>query len=278
MTLTQSRFPGIAALAVGWGLCPAAYGQQAPEAAPMPASQQNAMVETYCVVCHNQGRMLGGLSLQEFDAAHPDPAVAGMMVNKLEGGAMGASGVEPPPWVVTKALIQALSESASNAAAATDGWALKSFNDPATAIPLVTAQIVRELPSAVNPGMFHGYELTLTCRKSSDMSRSGLEGGLADMQLATYAKEGLNGPRTARAITVAKDGSTMLRYEADGKAGVAMLHALEENAGILTAEMPLPTDTLIIRNLFADEAISFPFGGLTPTVRQVLVTCLSGAQ
>jgi hypothetical protein len=34
----------------------------------MPAAQQNALVETYCAVCHTDASRNGGLSLQHFDA------------------------------------------------------------------------------------------------------------------------------------------------------------------------------------------------------------------
>jgi hypothetical protein len=41
------------------------------------------------VVCHDEAKLAGGLSLETFDAAHFDPGVAGMMVSKLEGGRTG---------------------------------------------------------------------------------------------------------------------------------------------------------------------------------------------
>jgi hypothetical protein len=49
----------------------------------MPAAQQNALLQKYCVVCHTDAHMNGGLSLEHFDAAHPDPGVAAMLVSKL---------------------------------------------------------------------------------------------------------------------------------------------------------------------------------------------------
>jgi hypothetical protein len=39
----------------------------------MPVPQQNALVQKYCAVCHSDAHMNGGLSLQHFDAAYPDP-------------------------------------------------------------------------------------------------------------------------------------------------------------------------------------------------------------
>ena len=60
--------------------------------ATMPASRQNELVRTYCTVCHTDAARNGGLSLEHFDAANPDPGVAAMLASKLKGKAMGASG------------------------------------------------------------------------------------------------------------------------------------------------------------------------------------------
>src|SRR5689334_21722753 len=75
----------------------------------MPVLQQNALVQKYCAVCHSDAKMMGGLSLEHFDAAHPDPSIATMMVNKLNSGAMGAAGIAQPDRSVVDALASALS-------------------------------------------------------------------------------------------------------------------------------------------------------------------------
>src|SRR5271170_536036 len=99
----------------------------------MPASQQNAVVQKYCAVCHNDAHLNGGLSLEHFDAAHADPSVAAMIVSKLTGlslekvsaaqadpavaatlagmmktGAMGAAGIAVPDMTTQQALVIAL--------------------------------------------------------------------------------------------------------------------------------------------------------------------------
>ena len=63
------------------GLIPAAAAGDS-----MPAAQQNALVQKYCAVCHNDAHVNGGLSLEHFDAAQPDPGVAAMLVSKLTNG------------------------------------------------------------------------------------------------------------------------------------------------------------------------------------------------
>ena len=50
----------------------------------MPLGQQGALVKKYCVVCHNDTRLIGGMSLEHLNPAHPDPSIAGMMVSKLQ--------------------------------------------------------------------------------------------------------------------------------------------------------------------------------------------------
>ena len=95
----------------------------------MPAAQQNALVGKYCATCHDNKKRLGGLTLETFDAARPDPAIASMMVNKLDGGAMGAAGLAQPDKTTVTALRSALAAAARNTEAATGGWTLLAFND-----------------------------------------------------------------------------------------------------------------------------------------------------
>src|ERR1700692_2866823 len=57
---------------------------------------QTALVQKYCAVCHTDAQRNGGLSLEHFDAAHPDPGVVAMLVSKLKAKAMGAAGITLP--------------------------------------------------------------------------------------------------------------------------------------------------------------------------------------
>ena len=77
----------VAALAAGL-----ISGSVAVAGGAMPVAQQNALVKKYCAVGHSDADMNGGLSLERFDAAQPDPGVAAMIVSKLKSNAMGASG------------------------------------------------------------------------------------------------------------------------------------------------------------------------------------------
>jgi len=142
----------VAALVAGLAI-PAAAATGA-----MPVAQQNALVEKYCAVCHNDANKTGGLSLENFDAAHPDPSVVAMMVSKLKDGAFGASGVPLPDRTTQDALLSALSAEAAGASE----WTVNRTQDPEA--PILTASILREILSTANAGEPNVYRLALTCR------------------------------------------------------------------------------------------------------------------
>ena len=183
---------------------PAAYGQgettQAPPAirvnAAMPTAQQNALVQKYCEVCHTDAHLNGGLSLEHFDAARPDPGVAAMIISKLTSlspkqvsasqqqdpsvatliaskmktGAMGAAGIPVPDRPTQLALLSALSSEAVGASE----WTVSRITNAPQA-PIFTTSIVQETPSPTNAGDTDMYRLTLACRADTNE---------AEMQLA----------------------------------------------------------------------------------------------
>lgn len=54
----------------------------------MPVARQNAIVQTYCAVCHTDASMNGGLSLEHFDSATAAPSLKAMMLSKITSGAL----------------------------------------------------------------------------------------------------------------------------------------------------------------------------------------------
>ena len=68
------------------GICTSVVVSPAMAAERIPVRQQNAIVQKHCAVCHNDGTLNGGLSLQDFDAASVAPSLAAMMLSKLTSG------------------------------------------------------------------------------------------------------------------------------------------------------------------------------------------------
>ena len=56
------------------------------------------IVEEYCVTCHNDATLLGGMSLEAFDADHPEGSaeLAEKMIRKLRAGMMPPAGMPRP--------------------------------------------------------------------------------------------------------------------------------------------------------------------------------------
>ena len=74
---------------------------QAPAATPPPAtaaSPQRALINQYCLGCHNDRAKIGGLSLTDFnpDAADQHAEVAEKVIRKLRGGLMPPAGNRRP--------------------------------------------------------------------------------------------------------------------------------------------------------------------------------------
>jgi len=68
---------------------------------PIPVDDPNAVVQEYCVRCHNDRRLRGNLSLERFDAEHPEASpetaqIAERMIRKLRAGMMPPPGTDRP--------------------------------------------------------------------------------------------------------------------------------------------------------------------------------------
>jgi hypothetical protein len=87
--------------------------------------------------------MNGGLSLEHFDAARPDPGDAAMVVSKMKSGAFGAAGIPPPDKGTQEALIAAL----SSAAAGANEWTVSRRENVRTQAPILTVSVVQGVPS-----------------------------------------------------------------------------------------------------------------------------------
>jgi len=267
-------------------LYPAAWGEESQGTEIMPSVQQNAVVQKYCAGCHSDALMYGGLSLEHFDAMHAEPSLAAMLVSKvtsgqtptvvkaaaqgpdpdatiqgfMKTGAMGAAGNGVPDKPTQVAFVRALSAEAAGA----EEWHSHWDEEPRKQSRTLTANIVRELPSTKFAGVIDMYRLILSCRVATH------EG---EIKLAWA-----NGvPDEGQPITVAVDGGVPFIHKVEGGKqqgngtngpGATVLYPGPET------NMPFPTKTLTISNLFPDETVVFPFENLSQTVRRELSMCL----
>ncbi len=95
-------------------LSPSVFAQ-----AGAPASPNRALLDTYCVTCHNQRAKTAGLTFDTMDLAHPDKDIAvwERAVRKLQGGMMPPAGSKRPDQPMVDSFVKYLETSLDQAAA-----------------------------------------------------------------------------------------------------------------------------------------------------------------
>ena len=131
MTLTKPALAmaGVALVYAGVAAEAGLAGRvSAQDAAPVTASEptadapefdSQAVVNQYCLRCHNDRALRGNMSLASFDAAHPEqnPEVAEKMIRKLSSGMMPPAGVRRPDADTIDALVRSFEGRIDEAAA-----------------------------------------------------------------------------------------------------------------------------------------------------------------
>ncbi len=89
----------------------------------------NEVIRQYCVRCHNERRLLGNMSLEEFDAADApaDGELAERMIRKLRAGLMPPPGNRRPGEAVLTGLVGSLESQMDRAAAADPNPGRRTF-------------------------------------------------------------------------------------------------------------------------------------------------------
>ena len=87
-------------------------GQDTAERLALEAEAQRKVIGTYCVRCHNDRRLTGGLTLSDYDAASPESraATSEKMIRKLRAGMMPPTGARRPDEGVLASLADYLEE------------------------------------------------------------------------------------------------------------------------------------------------------------------------
>ena len=275
------------------GALTAALATTLSAAEPAPLEQQNDFVKTHCAVCHNDRANNGGLSLEGFDAAVAAPSLAAMMLSKitsgtalatvhaaahdqaaaalldrgLKNGAAGAAGIGVPDKSTVDGLVAAF---AAQAAGATK-WTVERAKHRSTGAELVTASIVRELPSMAGSNGQPGidapmYRLVLTCNAptregtmqlawSPLPKRGALSVAVDNKPPAVYMVEGTEHMGNGTSATTGPAAFVIARFGGSG------------------SRIELPKRTLTATGLFAGQTVTFPFDELARPAREALSGC-----
>ena len=127
LCLGLSESPGLAQRGSEVASSPAPLSAEA--AAPLSFQEQNAVVGRFCLRCHNDAMLTGGLTLESFDVAHAgrDAEVAEKMIRKLQARMMPPPTAQRPDAATYAALITALETTVDSAAAADPNPGRRTF-------------------------------------------------------------------------------------------------------------------------------------------------------
>src|SRR5215470_13962829 len=231
----------------------AAFATRA-SAEDLAPSRQNALVRQYCAVCHTDAANNGGLSLEHYDAARPNPPLAAMLLSKLRNGAMGAAGLGVPDKDTQAAWIVATVQQALGA----QNWAVtRSASAQGSTVTASVVRIVSPRHAEANPPI---YRLTIACDAATHQGA---------MQL-TWSPE----PQTDRTFLVSNDGQPGVPHTLSGKEKMGNGTSGTSGRASVMLHVALPSHSLTVTDLFPSETVVFPIGALDQGTRRELAACL----
>ena len=232
-------------------------------------------MQKYCGSCHSDALMYGGLSVQHFDAARPDPTLTAMLLSKITNGhtpkavsaadsaevlkmmkasAMGAAGQGVPDEESQVMFSRALALQSEGAYEWNIGW---ENTGASVEERTLVASILREKPSVKYQGVTDSYRLIVRCRASTR------EGEMKVAWANAPAGEG-------QMMSVAVDGAEVLHHKVEG----GRVQGNGNNGpGATVLKIPLPTQSLTVSNLFGDGNVVFPFSAMSQATRRDLAVC-----
>src|SRR5438132_221841 len=89
----------------------------APQQGPPAANPNKALIDRYCVGCHNQKLKTANLALDVLDFSHPENSalIWERAIRKLRGGMMPPPGMPKPPAAAVNSLAAYLEDSLDKA-------------------------------------------------------------------------------------------------------------------------------------------------------------------
>jgi hypothetical protein len=253
-------------------LCSSGVGQAAESMGP---AQETAVVQKYCGSCHSDALMYGGLSVQHFDGAQPDPTLAAMLLSKITNGhtpkdvsaadsaevikmmkasAMGAGDQGVPDEETQVMFSRALALQSKGAYDWNVRWE-KTGTSPEDRTLIIS--ILREKPSVKYEGVTDSYRLIVSCRL-------GTREGEIKVAWANAA------PAEGQMMSVAVDRADAFQHKVEG--GRAQGNG-NNGPGATVLKVPLPTQSLTVSNLFGDGNFVFLFSALSQATRRDLAAC-----
>jgi hypothetical protein len=241
----------------------------------MESAKETAVVQKYCGSCHSDALMYGGLSVEHFDAAQPDPTLAAMLLSKITNGhkpkdvsaadsakvfkmmkasAMGAADQGVPDEETQVMFSRALALQSKGAY----DWNIRWENTGTRAQDgTLIISILREKPSVKYEGVTDSYRLIVSCRL-------GTREGEIKVAWANAA------PAEGQMMSVAVDSADAFPHKVEG--GRAQGNG-NNGPGATVLKVPLPTQSLTVSNLFGDGNVVFPFSALSQATRRNLAVC-----